>query len=68
MRGVLFLQGAGPRVQAQWPSEEIAPRADLGDRLPAGVPVLLYHGAHDAVVPVAHVDLYAATIPRARVH
>jgi len=50
-----------------WPSDEIAPRTDFGEQLPATVPVLLYHGEEDAEVPVTHVDLYAAAIPRARV-
>ena len=39
----------------------------LGARLPAGVPVLLYHGEDDAVVPVAHVERHAESIPQARV-
>lgn len=50
-----------------WPSDEIAPRADLGALLPPTAPVLLYHGEDDAEVPVTHVDRYAAAIPRARV-
>jgi predicted alpha/beta hydrolase family esterase len=50
-----------------WPSEEIAPRPDLAERLPRDVPIHLYHGEADEVVPVAHVELYAAAIPRARV-
>jgi predicted alpha/beta hydrolase family esterase len=59
---------AAPFVGAGgWESEELAPRPDLAERLPDGVPVLLYHGEEDDVVPVAHVELYAAAIPRARV-
>jgi predicted alpha/beta hydrolase family esterase len=50
-----------------WTSEEIAPRADLAVRLPVAVPVFLYHGEADAIVPVAHVERYAATIPHAHV-
>ena len=50
-----------------WDSDEIEPRADLAARLPAGVPVFLYHGEDDAVAPVAHLELYARAIPRARV-
>lgn len=50
-----------------WTSEEIAPRADLAERLPAAVPILLFHGEADTEVPVAHVERYAAAIPRARV-
>lgn len=50
-----------------WDSDEIEPRADLGARLPKGVPVLRYHGEKDDTAPIAHVELYAATIPQARV-
>jgi predicted alpha/beta hydrolase family esterase len=40
---------------------------DLAERMPAHVPIFLYHGEDDATVPVAHVDRYAALLPRARV-
>lgn len=50
-----------------WASDELAPGGELGDRLPATVPVLLYHGEDDDIVPVEHVQLYAAAIPWARV-
>jgi predicted alpha/beta hydrolase family esterase len=59
---------AAPFVgEGGWASEEIAPRADLAERLPVAAPVLLYHGGDDAEVPVAHVDRYAAAIPHAHV-
>ena len=51
-----------------WPSDDIEPRPNLGARLPPGVPVALYHGEKDDTVPIAHVELYARAIPRARVH
>jgi len=51
-----------------WPTDDFTPRANLGEHLPAGVPVFLYHGEADDVVPVAHVELYAKAIPGARVH
>lgn len=50
-----------------WESNDIQPRLDLATRLPPAVPVWLYHGDQDDIAPVAHVDLYAAAIPRARV-
>jgi predicted alpha/beta hydrolase family esterase len=50
-----------------WESEEMEPASDLAERLPVGVPVLLYHGEDDDEVPVAHVERYAERIPRARV-
>jgi predicted alpha/beta hydrolase family esterase len=50
-----------------WESDDIEPRSDLATRLPPGVPVWLYHGDQDDIAPVAHVELYAAAIPYARV-
>jgi predicted alpha/beta hydrolase family esterase len=50
-----------------WSSNEVEPRTDLAERLPADVPLFLYHGENDDTVPVAHVDLYAEAIPRAQV-
>ena len=50
-----------------WTSDEIESGADLAARLPIAVPVLLYHGANDTIVPVEHVERYAAAIPHARV-
>ena len=48
-----------------WTIEEIEP-AGLAARLPR-VPIFLYHGSADAIVPVAHVELYAEAIPGAHV-
>ena len=50
-----------------WESEDIEPRPDLAARLPAGVPVFLYHGDKDAIAPVEHLALYASAIPTAQV-
>jgi pimeloyl-ACP methyl ester carboxylesterase len=50
-----------------WESDDIQPRLDIATRLPPAVPIWLYHGDQDDIAPVAHVDLYAAAIPRARV-
>lgn len=47
-----------------WPSDELAPRHDFGERLP-GVPVFLYHGTADEELPLAHLQLYARTMPDA---
>jgi predicted alpha/beta hydrolase family esterase len=51
-----------------WPGEEFELPADLGARLPADVPIHLFHGLDDDEVPAAHVELYARSIPDARVH
>ena len=51
-----------------WPGDDFEFSGDLGDRLPPGVPVHVFHGAEDETVPAAHADLYADAITRARVH
>ncbi len=48
-----------------WPSEDLAPRADFSGALPAGMPVLMYHGTEDATVPFPHTKLYAKAMPDA---
>jgi hypothetical protein len=59
---------AAPFIGADgWTSDEIAPQSRLGERLPSAVPVFLYHGEKDDIVPVAHVELYARAIPGAHV-
>ena len=65
--GAIVLIAAPFIGKGGWPSDDIVPRADLGARLPAGAPVLLYHGVEDDIAPIAHVGLYAEAIPRARV-
>ena len=60
---------AAPFVGAGgWPADEIEFSADLGARLPQGVPIHFYHGLADEIVPPSHVDLYARVIPQASVH
>ena len=65
--GAIVLIAAPFVGEGGWASEDNAPRPDLAERLPRAVPVFLYHGEDDAIVPVAHVELYANAIPRARV-
>jgi pimeloyl-ACP methyl ester carboxylesterase len=40
---------------------------DLGARIPDRVPLFLYHGREDEVVPFAHVELFARALPQAAV-
>lgn len=65
--GAIVLISAPFIGEGGWPSDEIAARDDLASALPPA-PVFLFHGEADAEVPLAHVELYAHTIPRARVH
>jgi predicted alpha/beta hydrolase family esterase len=62
--GGLFLIAAPFIGEGGWPSDDIDGK-DLLARLPAGVPVYLYHGTADTVVPTEHVHLYQNAIPRA---
>ncbi len=64
LRGVFLI--ATPYIgEGGWPSEDIEPMSGLGARLPAQVPVFLYHGSEDETAPFEHVDLYAKAIPQA---
>ena len=61
----LFLIAAPFIGEGGWPSDDIDDRADFAERLPPGLPVYLYRGTADAVVPGAHAQLYAKAIPHA---
>ena len=63
--GAISLIGAPFIGEGGWPSDEMEARRDFAERLPAGVPVFLYHGTADDIVPFGHLALYAKTIPRA---
>jgi len=65
--GAIVLIAAPFVGRGGWEGVDIQPRSDLATRLPPAVPVWLYHGDQDDIAPVAHVELYAAAIPRARV-
>ncbi len=57
-----FVGGGG------WPGDDFEFSGDLGDRLPAGVPVHVFHGDQDETAPATHAVHYADAIPRALVH
>jgi pimeloyl-ACP methyl ester carboxylesterase len=60
---------AAPFVgEGGWPSDDEQLPADLGSRLPSGVPIHFFHGLEDQEAPPAHVDLYVRLVPQARVH
>jgi pimeloyl-ACP methyl ester carboxylesterase len=60
---------AAPFVGAGgWPSDEFELPADLGARLPQGVPVHVFHGLRDETAPPSHADRYARVIPQAQLH
>lgn len=51
-----------------WPGDDFGFSDDLGDRLPPGVPVHVFHGDQDETVPPTHAHLYGGAIPAAQVH
>jgi predicted alpha/beta hydrolase family esterase len=65
--GALLLVAAPFIGEGGWSSDDIEPRTDFGERLPADLPVFLYHGTNDTIVPFAHMALYSKTMPRAAV-
>jgi hypothetical protein len=60
----LFLIAAPFCGQGGWEIGGYDLPSDLAQRLPATLPLRLYHGDRDAVVPFAHLDLYARALPR----
>jgi pimeloyl-ACP methyl ester carboxylesterase len=66
--GTIVLLAAPFLGDGGWPNDDFEMPIDLGDRLPAGVPVHLFHGLDDDDVPPGHADLYARAIPQAQVH
>lgn len=50
-----------------WQSDEMETGADLAARLSVEVPVFVYHGENDAVVPVVHAECYGKALPRVQV-
>ena len=49
-----------------WKEAQLPP--DASARLPDGMPLFLYHGREDNTVPFSHLEMYAATFPRAIAH
>ena len=63
----LFLIAAPFWGAEDWEVDEYAVREDFASKLPPELPVFLYHGRDDEVVPFAHLALYADKLPRATV-
>jgi pimeloyl-ACP methyl ester carboxylesterase len=66
--GAIFLIAAPFIGDGGWPADDLQFPADLGARVPQGVPVYFYHGLKDETAPPLHVELYARAIPQARIH
>jgi predicted alpha/beta hydrolase family esterase len=63
--GAIVLIAAPFVGEGGWQSDDWKPQRTLGERLPSGVPIYLYHGLADATVPASHAELYALVIPQA---
>ena len=63
----LFLVAAPFWGAEDWEFDEFALPEDFASKLPPGLPVFLYHGRDDKVVPFAHLALYSEKLPRATV-
>lgn len=63
----LFLVAAPYVGAGGWEVEEGALREDFASRLPEALPVFLYHGRGDEVVPFEHLALYKEKLPNATV-
>lgn len=61
----LFLVAAPCWGAPDWEVDEYALPEGFAARLPPGLPVFLYHCRDDAVVPFAHLALYAQHLPQA---
>jgi uncharacterized protein len=48
-----------------WRWNEVELRSDAAKRIPRGLPVFLYHGRADEVVPFSHVGMYSKALPQA---
>lgn len=59
--------GVGERSGADAANQDLIRAADTGTKFPAGLPVFLYHGRDGEIVPFAHLELYAAAVPQAKV-
>jgi pimeloyl-ACP methyl ester carboxylesterase len=50
-----------------WRWKEVELPREVATMLPSGLPVFLYHGRADEVVPFDHVEMYAEVLPHATV-
>ena len=66
--GAVLLLSAPFVGEGGWPSDDIAPKRDIGVRLAAGLPVHVFHGSEDEIAPPPHADLYGEAIKQAEIH
>jgi hypothetical protein len=50
-----------------WRWDDVKLPSNAAERIPHGLPVFLYHGRQDEVVPFSHAEMYARALPQATV-
>jgi len=68
MLGAIVLIATPFVGEGGWPGEDGHSQHDIGEKLPRGVPVHLFHGLADTDVPPAHAELLARAVPHAHLH
>lgn len=63
--GVFLIAGPFWHDHEFWHWKEVALPEDAADRYPRDIPLFLYHGENDEVVPVLHLDMYVKALPQA---
>jgi predicted alpha/beta hydrolase family esterase len=63
--GVFLIAGPFWHDHEFWRWDEVALPHDAAVHFPHGVPLFLYHGEEDEVVPVSHLNMYAKAFPQA---
>jgi predicted alpha/beta hydrolase family esterase len=63
--GGVYLLAAPFVGEGGWAADEIGDMSDIGERLPARLPIHLYHGDTDETAPIDHLELYSKAIPDA---
>jgi hypothetical protein len=67
IKGLFLIAAPYMCEDGAWSSSEFAVDDDFATRLPDCGDIRLYHSRDDDIVPVRHVDLYAAKLPQAAV-
>lgn len=65
--GVFFVAAPFFHDHEFWQSKEAELPQDVADRLPRGLPVFLYQGRDDEIVPFSHLAMYSKLLPNATV-
>jgi len=65
LAGVLLIAAPFWHDHEVWRWEEVELPEQLSTLIPSGLPLFLYHGRADEVVPITHVEMHARLLPQA---